>query len=252
MLNNAQARGFIAPVVEPVARALLRVGITPDMVTLAGTTLTVISALVLIPQGHFIPALVLLMVFMLSDVLDGTMARLSGRQGPWGAWFDATLDRIADGAVFGSLLIWAAWESDALTTYLALVCLVGGQVISYAKARAEAQGATAHGGIAERAERLIVVGIGAIFDAFGVPRAMTLALAILAVLTVITVLQRALDVRSQLRVPASGGDEPGLPDSGGDVSGAPAPRGDEPEAQPGDAAGPGAQPGDAAEPEPGR
>jgi CDP-diacylglycerol--glycerol-3-phosphate 3-phosphatidyltransferase len=198
MLNNADARGVIAPVVEPIARGLLRMRVTPDMVTLTGTTLTVLTALILIPQGRFIPAVILLFIFTSADVLDGTMARLSGTQGPWGAWFDATLDRVADGAVFGGVLIWAAWNSDTLTTMLAWVCLVGGTVVSYAKARAEAVGATANGGIAERAERMILLGVGAILYQF-VDWGMTAAVAILAVLTTITVFQRSLDVRSQLK-----------------------------------------------------
>jgi CDP-diacylglycerol--glycerol-3-phosphate 3-phosphatidyltransferase len=198
MLNNADARGVIAPVVEPMARGLLRMRVTPDMVTLTGTTLTVLTALILIPQGRFIPAVILLFIFTSADVLDGTMARLSGTQGPWGAWFDATLDRVADGAVFGGVLIWAAWNSDTLTTMLAWVCLVGGTVVSYAKARAEAVGATANGGIAERAERMILLAVGAILYQF-VDWGMTAAVAILAVLTTITVFQRSLDVRSQLK-----------------------------------------------------
>jgi CDP-diacylglycerol--glycerol-3-phosphate 3-phosphatidyltransferase len=198
MLNNADARGVIAPVVEPIARGLLRMKVTPDMVTMTGTILTVLTALILIPQGNFIPAVVLLFLFISADVLDGTMARLSGTQGPWGAWFDATLDRVADGAVFGGVLIWAAWNSNTLTTMLAWVCLVGGAVVSYAKARAEAVGATANGGIAERAERMIILGLGAILFQF-VDWGMTAAVAILAVLTTITVFQRGLDVRSQLK-----------------------------------------------------
>jgi len=198
MLNNSDARGVIAPVVDPIARGLLRLHITPDMVTLAGTTLTVLTALILIPAGNFIPAVLLLFLFTSADVLDGTMARLSGTQGPWGAWFDATLDRVADGAIFGGVLIWAAWNSDTPTTILAWVCLAGGAVVSYAKARAEAVGATANGGIAERAERMIILGLGAILYQF-VDWGMSLALAILAVLTVITVFQRGLDVRSQLK-----------------------------------------------------
>lgn len=198
MLNNADARGVIAPVVEPIARGLLRMKVTPDMVTMTGTILTVLTALILIPQGRFIPAVILLFLFISADVLDGTMARLSGTQGPWGAWFDATLDRVADGAVFGGVLIWAAWNSNTATTMLAWVCLVGGAVVSYAKARAEAVGATANGGIAERAERMIILGLGAILYQF-VDWGMTAAVAILAVLTVVTVFQRGLDVRSQLK-----------------------------------------------------
>jgi CDP-diacylglycerol--glycerol-3-phosphate 3-phosphatidyltransferase len=203
MLNNAEARGVVAPVIEPVARALLRLGLSADMVTIIGATITVVSALVLIPQGRFIPAFLIVGFFIAMDVIDGTMARLSGTQGPYGAWLDATLDRVADVAVFGGLLWWAAMHSDTLTTTLAWICLAGAVAISYAKARAEAVGATANGGIAERAERLMVVGVGAILYSVGLDWGMTLALGILAVLVVITVVQRAVDVRSQLR-PAGG------------------------------------------------
>jgi CDP-diacylglycerol--glycerol-3-phosphate 3-phosphatidyltransferase len=198
MLNNSDARSAVAPIVEPMARGLLRLKVTPDMVTLTGTTLTVVTALVLIPKGNFIPAVILLFLFTSADVLDGTMARLSGTQGPWGAWFDATLDRVADGAIFGSVLIWAAWYSDTLTTFMALLCLAGGAVVSYAKARAEAVGATANGGIAERAERMMILGVGAIIHQFA-DWGMTVALVLLAVLTTITVFQRGLDVRRQLK-----------------------------------------------------
>lgn len=206
MLNNSDARGAIAPIVEPLARGLLRMRVTPDMVTLTGTALTVVTALVLIPQQRFVAAVLLLFVFTSADVLDGTMARLSGTQGPWGAWFDATLDRVADAAIFGALLIWAARHSDTLTTMLAWTCLAGGVVVSYAKARAEAVGATANGGIAERAERMILLAVGAIVYQFA-DWGMTAALAVLAVLTVVTVFQRGLDVRRQLK-PLGGRSEP--------------------------------------------
>ncbi|MCU0301565.1 MAG: CDP-alcohol phosphatidyltransferase family protein [Candidatus Nanopelagicales bacterium] len=215
MLNNAEARGFVAPVVEPVARALLRTGLSADAVTVIGAAITVTAALWLIPQGRFIPALVIVSFFIAADVLDGTMARLSGTQGPYGAWLDATLDRVADVAVFGGLVMWAAWHSDTLTTYLAWACLAGAVAISYAKARAEAVGATANGGIAERAERLIVVGVGAILYVLGVSWAMTLALGVLAVLVAVTLVQRALDVRSQLRPTAAVAPAPGASEDQG-------------------------------------
>jgi CDP-diacylglycerol--glycerol-3-phosphate 3-phosphatidyltransferase len=211
MLNNAEARGVVAPVVEPVARALLRIGLSADMVTVIGCAITVVAALWFIPQGRFIPALLIVGFFIAADVIDGTMARLSGTQGPYGAWLDATLDRVADVAVFGGLLWWAVRTSDTLTVVLAWICLAGAVAISYAKARAEAVGATANGGIAERAERLIVVGVGAILVSLGVDWGMSVALGLLSVLVVITVIQRALDVRSQLRpatAAGTGADEP--------------------------------------------
>ncbi len=211
MLNNAETRGVVAPVVEPVARALLRVGLSADMVTIIGGVITVTSALVLIPNGRFVPAILILGFFLVADVLDGTMARLSGTQGRWGAWLDATLDRVADVAVYGAFLWWAVKDGDTLTIVLAWVVLAGAVTISYAKARAEAVGATANGGIAERAERFIMIGIGALLYSLGHEWALTLSLFLLAVAVVITVFQRALDVRSQLR-PAGGTAAP-APDS---------------------------------------
>jgi CDP-diacylglycerol---glycerol-3-phosphate 3-phosphatidyltransferase len=139
--------------------------------------------------------------------LDGTMARLSGRAGPWGNFLDATLDRVADGCVFGALVLWAATTGNAWTIAAALTCLVGGQVISYAKARAEAVGATANVGIAERAERLIVVLLAALLAGLGVPYVLPVALGALAILSVITVIQRIIVVRRQLKPMASGGGE---------------------------------------------
>lgn len=210
MLNNDDVRGFIAPVLTPVARGLLRVGVTPDAVTYVGTAATVTAALALFPRGQFVLGVLLILLVVFSDLLDGTMARLSGRQGPWGNWLDSTLDRVGDGAVFGGLLIWAAWNQRPAVVAAAWVCLVGGAVISYAKARAESVGAHANVGVAERAERLIL-GLGSAFlEGVGVQGALTVGLGVLAVLTLITIGQRARVVRQQLATPAAaGGSAPG-------------------------------------------
>ncbi len=213
MLNNEDARGFIRPIVEPVARALLRMKVPPDAITLLGTALTVAVALTLLPQGKFLLALALLAVLTTSDLLDGTMARMSGTSGPWGNWLDSTLDRFGDGAIFGGLLIWAAWRHDHWTTAMAWICLVFGTVISYAKARAESVGAHANVGIAERAERMMLAGAGALAQGLGVGNALAVALTVLAVLNVITVFQRALVVHQQLRPKAAAG-EPTSPPAG--------------------------------------
>ena len=201
MLNNPAARKVSAVVLEPIARALLRLHISPDAVTVVGTLVTCAAALWFFPRGDFVPGVLIIAASVIADLLDGTMARLSGRAGPWGNFLDATMDRVADGCVFGALVLWAASTGNAWTTAAALTCLVGGQVISYAKARAEAVGATANVGIAERAERLIVV-LGAAFLAgLGVPYVLPIALGALAVLSVITVVQRIVAVRRQLRSP---------------------------------------------------
>ncbi len=199
MLNNPAARKVSTFVLEPLARGLLKLHVSPDAVTIVGTVITCTAALVFFPRGDFIPGVIIIAASVIADLLDGTMARLSGRAGPWGNFLDATLDRVADGCVFGALVLWSVAYADAWVTAAALTCLVGGQVISYAKARAEAVGATANVGIAERAERLIVVLLAALIAGFGVPYVLPVALALLAVVSVITVVQRIVVVRRQLR-----------------------------------------------------
>lgn len=198
MLNNQKARGMVAGVVEPVARRLLAVGLTPDAVTYIGAAATSVAALWFFPRGQFVPGVIIIAVFAFSDLLDGTMARLSGRAGPWGNYLDSTLDRVADGAVFGGVLIYFATQGQSWPTAAAWVCLVGGFTISYAKARAESVGATANVGIAERAERLIVILLAAFVTGLGVTWLLPAATAVLALLTLITIAQRFTHVRQQL------------------------------------------------------
>lgn len=198
MLNNQAARNAVSRFIDPVARRLLAVGLTPDAVTYIGAAGTVASALWFFPRGQFIPGVILIAVFAISDLLDGTMARQSGKAGPWGNYLDSTLDRVADGAVFGAVLIYFATHGETWPTAAAWVCLVGGFTISYAKARAESVGATANVGIAERAERLIVILAAAFITGFGVSWVLPVATAVLAVLTLVTIAQRFTHVRAQL------------------------------------------------------
>ena len=199
MLNNPAARKVVSGVIEPPARLLLRLHVSPDAVTVVGTLGAVATALVCLPQGWFIQAVVIMVVLGMSDLLDGTMARMAGTSGPWGNFLDATLDRIADGAIFGGFALYGAFNDQPWLTAGAVFALVVGQVTSYAKARAEAVGATANVGIAERAERLILVGLAALLAGFGVPYVLAAPLWLLGVLGLITILQRILTVRTQLK-----------------------------------------------------
>lgn len=199
MLNNPAARRLASGVIEPPARLLLRLRVSPDSVTVFGTVGAVVSALACFPSGRFGLGVLLIAVFATSDLIDGTMARMSGTSGPWGNFLDATLDRVADGAIFGGLVMWGALNGEAATTAAATLALVTGQVTSYAKARAEAVGATANVGIAERAERLVLVLLAALLAGFGVPYVLPAALWIIGGLGVITIVQRMVVVRRQLR-----------------------------------------------------
>lgn len=204
MLNNPAARKVMSGVIEPPARLLLRLHVSADAVTIAGTVLTITVALFMLPQGSFIPAVLILALLGMSDLLDGTMARLSGTSGPWGNFLDATMDRLADGAIFGGLVLYGALNDQPWVTVGALLALVTGQVTSYAKARAEAVGATANVGIAERAERLILAGVAVLLTGFGVPYVLAIALWLLGLLGLVTIAQRIWTVRAQLRTDRHG------------------------------------------------
>lgn len=191
---SVRGRKPAAVVVEPVARGLLKVGLTPNVTTLAGTALTMLSSMVLIPTGHLVWAAVLSLFFAAFDMVDGTMARLGGGGTAFGATLDASCDRLTDGALFGAIAIWLIYVADAapINVAVSLAVVVLSQTISYIKARGEAGGLKIDGGLIERPERLIL-GLGGIaLEGFGVPHAVVVSLWILLVGSVITVVQRLL------------------------------------------------------------
>jgi CDP-diacylglycerol--glycerol-3-phosphate 3-phosphatidyltransferase len=195
---NLRVRPALARLVDPVARALLRLRLTPDALTLAGTTGAVVGALAFFPRGMFFLGTAVVFFSVLTDLLDGTMARMRGTVSRFGAFLDSTCDRIADAAIFSGLVLWYAGAGDSLVlACVALFCLVAGSLVSYAKARAEGLGLPCDVGLAERAERLILVLLGTLLAGLGVPVALPLALWVLAAATGITVVQRLVEVRRQ-------------------------------------------------------
>ncbi|MDO5628304.1 MAG: CDP-alcohol phosphatidyltransferase family protein [Mobilicoccus sp.] len=196
------AQAFVRRLLTPLAAALLRIGVTPDAVTIVGTLGVVLGALVLYPMGELFWGTIVITVFVFSDTLDGTMARLSGRTSSWGAFLDSSLDRLGDAAVFGGLVLYFASLPDSgLTAWLTLACLVFGFMVSYVRARAEGLGYDAKGGIAERADRLVVVLVATgLTGLFGWPEVvLTVVMGLLALASAVTVVQRMLTVRAQAR-----------------------------------------------------
>ncbi|MDI3315170.1 MAG: CDP-alcohol phosphatidyltransferase family protein [Mycobacterium sp.] len=193
------ARTAFSGVTAPVARALLRAGFTADGVTIVGTAAGVLAALTLFPTGRLFAGTLVVWFFVHFDMLDGAMARESGGGSRFGAVLDATCDRISDGAVFSGLAWWAAFGLHHTSLVAAtLICLVTSQVISYIKARAEASGLAGDRGLIERPERLIIVLVGAGVSDLPVvplPWALPVAMWLLAVTSVITVIQRLHTVR---------------------------------------------------------
>ena len=191
-------RAVVTKLFTPIAAFLLRIGVSPDAVTIVGTLGVVGSALWLFPTGHLFAATMAIMVFAFSDALDGVMARQAGRSGPWGAFLDATLDRLADAAIFTGLIVWFVRTDSSWGIAAGLACLVLGSVVPYARARAEGLGMTASVGIAERADRLVVTLVATGLVGLGLPVAvLVVVLALLAVASAVTVVQRMATVRRQ-------------------------------------------------------
>ena len=186
-------------VLAPFVTLFLRLGISPDAVTLVGTIGVSAGALVFFPRGLLWEGVLVVTAFVFSDLIDGQMARVSGRTSRFGAFWDSTLDRIGDAAIFGALVLYFAGPGDDfLYLCLALYCLVMGSVTSYARARTESLGMDAKGGLAERADRLVAILVMTFFgDLLGLPILYELTLWVLAAASTYTVAFRVLKVRRQ-------------------------------------------------------
>ncbi len=183
----------------PFVNLFVRLGISPDVVTLVGTLGVSAGALVFFPLGMVWQGVVVITAFVFSDLIDGAMARKMGRQDDFGAFLDSTLDRIADGALFGGLALYFAWHVESkLYLALCLVILLMGAVTSYARAKADHLGYDAKVGIAERPDRLVGMLVPAFFaDVLDLPWLLYIALWALAIAATVTVVQRIWVVRGQ-------------------------------------------------------
>ncbi len=202
---NKYARAFFTRVLTPFAALLIRLGVSPDAVTLIGTGGVVAGALAFYPRGEFFWGTIVITLFVFSDLVDGNMARQLGRSSRWGAFLDSTLDRVADSAIFGGLALWYAGRGDSLSLCaVAIFCLASGQVVSYTKARGESIGLPVNvNGLVERAERLVISLVACGFSGlhqFGVPHIevlLPIALWIVAVGSLVTLIQRVVTVRRE-------------------------------------------------------
>jgi len=205
-------RQFWTNVWAPLGNLFLRWGISPNTVTFVGTLGVVAGAVIFFPQGKLFVGVLVITAFVFSDMIDGYMARTSGQVTKFGAFWDSTLDRIGDAAIFGSLAMYYVGPGDEdWFAALAIYCLSMGSVTSYARARAESLGMQAKVGIAERADRLVailvVTGAADLVNRLGVGEdalwAIPVALGVLAVASTVTVIQRVLVVRDQARALAA-------------------------------------------------
>ena len=192
---SARLKPAVTRVITPVAAVALRMGITPNAVTWTGAIAVVTSALYFYPRGEFFIGTVIICVMALSDLFDGTMARLSQKgSSKWGGFLDSTIDRITDSAILVGISIYLIDKEDPLVIVV-MVTLVAGILVPYIRAKAECFGIECSGGIAERTERLIISLAAIGFEGLGIPYTLSIGMWLLAVLGTYTVLQRMLIIK---------------------------------------------------------
>jgi len=187
-------RAPVTRLITPICRGLIRVGVSANLVTTLGAFFTILAAILTFPKGHFLTGTLCIMFFVLFDLLDGTIARLSDKgSNAWGALLDSTLDRLTDAVIIGSILWYLIDVGDRLVP-LVLITVVLGFLISYIKARSESLGIPCNGGLAERSERLIILVTATGLTGLQIPYSLAIGLWVLALASLFTVLQRLLIV----------------------------------------------------------
>ena len=195
---SARLKPAVTRVITPVASFALRIGITPNAVTWTGAIAVVASALYFYPKGDFFLGTVIICIFALSDLFDGTMARISQKgSSKWGGFLDSTIDRITDSAILIGVCIFLIDKNDPLAVVV-IVTLVTGMLVPYIRAKAESFNIECSGGIAERTERLIISLVAVGFEGLGVPYVLSIGMWLLAALGTYTVIQRMLIVKRAL------------------------------------------------------
>jgi CDP-diacylglycerol--glycerol-3-phosphate 3-phosphatidyltransferase len=195
---SARLKPAVTRVITPVASFALRIGITPNAVTWTGAIAVVVSALYFYPKGDFFLGTVIICIFALSDLFDGTMARISQKgSSKWGGFLDSTIDRITDSAILIGVCIFLIDKNDRLAVVV-IVTLVTGMLVPYIRAKAESFNIECSGGIAERTERLIISLVAIGFEGLGVPYVLSIGMWLLAALGTYTVIQRMLIVKRAL------------------------------------------------------
>ena len=185
----------VTRIISPVARFFLRIGLTPNSVTAIGALGVVASALYFFPRDKFFIGTLVITFFMLSDLFDGAMARISSKgASKWGGFLDSTVDRISDSSILFAVAIYLIDQNDRLSI-LYLVAIITGMLIPYIRAKAESMSIECSGGIAERTERAIIVLVGTGLHGLGVSYSLTISVWLLAVLGIITTCQRLLIVK---------------------------------------------------------
>ena len=205
---NIHARDAVSRALVPLGTSLAKAGLTPDVITVFGTAGTVAGSVLLLGNGYLFVGTLVVTFCVLLDMVDGAVARASGRTSTFGAVLDSSCDRIADAAIFGAIAWYFGLQGNKSILLSALLCFGLGALTSYIRARAEAAGLHATVGIAERAERLIIVLVGTgltEFPGLHVKYVLEIALWLLVAASTITVFQRFAAVYQQTKRPRDAG-----------------------------------------------
>ena len=195
---SSSLKPAVTRLINPLARGAVAIGLTPNVITIFGAIGVVGSAMWFYPQEEFFWGTIFICLFALSDLFDGAVARISPQgASAWGGFLDSTIDRVTDSAITIAILVPLIAADDPLS-YLGLVTLVTGFLTPYIRAKAESFGINCSVGIAERTERLIIALTSIGFHGLGVPYILAIGLWSLAILGLITVIQRVLVVRRGL------------------------------------------------------
>ncbi len=191
---DGHLRAPVERAVKPIGDGLRRTGLTPDHLTVAGLLIAV-GAAIAVGTGALRLGLVLVILAALPDLLDGALAKASEASSQRGAFFDSVIDRVTDALLFGGVAWYLASEESAHLAMLPFAVMAVSSIISYQRAKAESLGLSAKGGLMERAERVILLCLGLLFDALLVP-----ILWVMLALTTFTAVQRFVKVWKQAAV----------------------------------------------------
>lgn len=179
-------RGF-----TPLLTALERLRISPNQVTIAGTVLNVVAA-ILVVANHLIYAGIIFLAAGCCDMLDGALARRTQKSSPFGAFLDSTLDRVSEGVILAGIAYLLAFNGHSVDAALVVLALMGSLLVSYTRARSESLGIECKVGLMSRPERVILIALGLFFNV------LSYVIYIMLALTVFTVIQRVVHTYRQL------------------------------------------------------
>ncbi|MFZ9701543.1 MAG: phosphatidylinositol phosphate synthase [Candidatus Nanopelagicales bacterium] len=199
MLSKTKAKNISTAIAHPFAVLFIKLRISADVITFIGTIGVCLTSVIYFSNGQFLIGALLFTFFVGFDALDGTMARMLNKKSKWGAFFDSVMDRIADGVVLASISYYFLIQQENLLFIVSLIALISSEIVSYTKARAEGLGLTCDTGIAERPERVIIIIFGTFLTGLGLSMAIQWSIWILAVVSLITVLQRMNFVYKQVK-----------------------------------------------------